>query len=188
MRSSTGTSLPSVAASASTCAADVRHRARRPDARRAVPNPEATRRRRPDHTWRGSAGRCDWGRGRLRTPGRVQTVELLAAERMLPAIDFVFSRARRDQAVEQCLGAGLSPTNPGERAEIRAIVERSTAAARTPTRISTSSMMVLARRHRGRLRGPPRAHVPPMKEAVEEAFRNWARQGRLPRPRPSASG
>ena len=40
---------------------------------------------------------------------------LLAAEGMLPAICFVFSRKGCDQAVEQCLAAGLRLTEPGER-------------------------------------------------------------------------
>ncbi len=88
---------------------------------------------------------------------------------MLPAIDFVFSRAGCDQAVEQCLGAGLSLTNPGERAEIRAIVERKTAA------LTDEDLDVLdyGRWLAGIEAGFAAHHagmVPPMKEAVEEAF------------------
>ncbi len=97
-----------------------------------VPNPEAARldggRSTRGRAGRQGSGARDRGRGQLRTPGRVETVELLAAEGMLPAIDFVFSRAGCDQAVEQCLGAGLVLTDPAERAEIRAIVEQKTAA------------------------------------------------------------
>ena len=48
-------------------------------------------------------------------PSRVETVERLAAEGMLPAIYFMFSRSRCDQAVEQCLAAGLRLTDPAER-------------------------------------------------------------------------
>ena len=121
---------------------------------------------------RGSSGggrERDRGRGRLRTPGRVETVELLAAERMLPAIDFVFSRAGCDQAVEQCLGAGLDLTDPGERAEIRAIVERKTAGAHR-RRSRRARLRALARRHRGGFAAHHAGMVPPMKEAVEEAF------------------
>ena len=100
-----------------------------------VPNPEAARldgNRGPRgraangraNGGRASGGRA--GRGHLRTPGRVETVDLLGSERMLPAIAFVFSRAGCDQAVGQCLASGLCLTEPGESAEIRAIAERKT--------------------------------------------------------------
>ncbi len=88
------------------------------------PNPEAARldaRNARDPGWRGRP------RTRLRTPSRVETAELLAAESMLPAIAFIFSRKGCDQAVEQCLAAGLRLTEPGERAQIRAIADAKTA-------------------------------------------------------------
>ena len=137
------------------------------------PNPEAARLD-GGRTTRGRGGRQgsgprDRGRGQLRTPGRVETVELLAAEGMLPAIDFVFSRAGCDQAVEQCLGAGLVLTDPAERAEIRAIVEQKTAA------LTDEDLQVLdyGRWLAGIEAGFAAHHagmVPPMKEAVEDAF------------------
>jgi ATP-dependent RNA helicase HelY len=140
---------------------------------RPVPNPEAARldggRNPRGRGGRQGSGARDRGRGQLRTPGRVETVELLAAEGMLPAIDFVFSRAGCDQAVEQCLGAGLVLTDPGERAKIRAVVERKTAA------LGDDDLQVLdySRWLAGIEAGFAAHHagmVPPMKEAVEEAF------------------
>jgi ATP-dependent RNA helicase HelY len=130
------------------------------------PNPDATRldaRNARDPGWRGRP------RTRLRTPSRVETAELLAAESMLPAIAFVFSRKGCDQAVEQCLAAGLRLTEPGERAQIRAIADAKTAD------LADADLDVL--RYGEWLAGLEAgfaAHhagmVPPMKEAVEEAF------------------
>ena len=54
------------------------------------------------------------------TPRRVEVVERLDAEGLLPAITFVFSRAGCDAAVEQCQRSRLRLTTPAERAEIRA--------------------------------------------------------------------
>jgi ATP-dependent RNA helicase HelY len=129
------------------------------------PNPEASR-------LDGRPGRST-GRGRprtrLRTPQRVDVVELLADRRMLPAITFVFSRAGCDQAVQHCLSGGLRLTTSDERTAIRRIAEAHTDA------LSDDDLAVLrygewitgleagfAAHHAGM--------VPPMKEAVEEAF------------------
>jgi ATP-dependent RNA helicase HelY len=128
------------------------------------PNPEAGRLdARPGRPGRGRP------RARLRTPGRVETVERLADEAMLPAIEFVFSRAGCDQAVEQCVAAGLRLTGGDERDEIRHIAH-----ARTQM-LAASDLALLgydtwltgleagfAAHHAGM--------VPPMKEAVEAAF------------------
>jgi ATP-dependent RNA helicase HelY len=88
---------------------------------------------------------------------------------MLPAIVFVFSRAGCDQAVDQCVAAGLRLTTSTERREVRRIAERHTVA------LTDDDLDVLgydswlagleagfAAHHAGM--------VPPMKEAVEEAF------------------
>jgi ATP-dependent RNA helicase HelY len=64
---------------------------------------------------------------RFRTPRRVEVVERLAAEGLLPSITFVFSRAGCDDAARACLDAGVRLTEPAERAEIRAIAEERTA-------------------------------------------------------------
>ena len=58
------------------------------------------------------------------TPGRVDVLDRLEREGLLPAIVFVFSRAGCDAAVRQCLDAGVRLTTPAERDEIREIVEQ----------------------------------------------------------------
>jgi ATP-dependent RNA helicase HelY len=62
-------------------------------------------------------------RSRHRTPGRVELVERLSGEGLLPAIAFVFSRAGCAAAVQQCLDARLNLTTPEEQAEIGAVVD-----------------------------------------------------------------
>ena len=130
------------------------------------PNPEAAR-------LDSAGGRPTGGRGRpgrrLRTPRRVEITEVLSDRRMLPAITFVFSRAGCDQAVEQGVAGGLRLTTADERAEIRRIAEAHTDAL-TDEDLEvlrygewvTGLEAGLAAHHAGM--------VPPMKEAVEEAF------------------
>ena len=125
-------------------------------------------------------GRRPGGRGRprtrLRTPRRVEIVEVLSERQMLPAITFVFSRAGCDQAVQQCVSDGLRLTTAEERTEIRRIAEAHTDS------LSDDDLAVLrygewitgleagfAAHHAGM--------VPPMKEAVEEAFAGRPREG-----------
>ncbi|MCW2831807.1 MAG: helicase, partial [Aeromicrobium sp.] len=62
-------------------------------------------------------------RSRHRTPSRVELVERLDAEGLLPAICFVFSRAGCAAAVQQCLDARITLTTPEEQAEIAAVVD-----------------------------------------------------------------
>ena len=62
-------------------------------------------------------------RSRHRTPGRVELVEKLDAEGLLPAIVFVFSRAGCDAAVQQVMDARITLTSPDERAEILTAVD-----------------------------------------------------------------
>jgi ATP-dependent RNA helicase HelY len=90
-----------------------------------VVNPELVRlardeERRVEH--RGSDKRLR-GRGRNRgprVPWRSEVVERLERDGLLPAIYFLFSRAGCDEAVRQCLHAGLRLTSSDERREIRA--------------------------------------------------------------------
>ncbi len=108
-------------------------------------------------------------RTRLFTPGRVELVERLRAEHMLPAIFFIFSRNGCDQAVQQCLAGGPRLTSGAERAQIRDIVEAKTA------HIADDDLDVLGfGSWMAGLEAGYAAHhagmVPPMKEAVEEAF------------------
>ncbi|HET8866817.1 MAG TPA: DEAD/DEAH box helicase [Agrococcus sp.] len=57
---------------------------------------------------------------------RVELIEVLDEREMLPAIDFIFSRAGCDGAVRQVVDGGLRLTTPEDRAEIRAIVDERT--------------------------------------------------------------
>jgi ATP-dependent RNA helicase HelY len=130
------------------------------------PNPDVERLDRSTPRGPRTQGRA---RSRLRAPGRVETVELLAAEQLLPAIVFVFSRAGCEQGVEQCRAAGLRLTTTDEARAIRAIAEAHT------DMLADDDLDVLgygpwlvgleaglAAHHAGM--------VPAMKEAVEEAF------------------
>jgi ATP-dependent RNA helicase HelY len=67
-------------------------------------------------------------RSRFFTPRRVETIERLASEDLLPAIYFIFSRNGCDEAARQCFDAGLRLTEPEERLRIRELAEQRTAA------------------------------------------------------------
>ncbi|HEV3365670.1 MAG TPA: DEAD/DEAH box helicase [Acidimicrobiia bacterium] len=132
------------------------------------PNPEASRLDSRSSRRGGPAVRGR-PRGRLFTPRRIETVERLDDERMLPAIYFIFSRAGCDQAVDACLAAGMRLTDPEERGQIRQIAER-----RLET-LSDADLELLGYSNwMAGLEAGFAAHhagmVPPMKEAVEEAF------------------
>jgi len=73
------------------------------------------------HGWQGGARHR--ARRRLFTPRRVEVVERLEQERMLPAIYFIFSRNACDDAAKACLDAGLRLTTGPERDRIREIVD-----------------------------------------------------------------
>jgi ATP-dependent RNA helicase HelY len=108
-------------------------------------------------------------RGKLYTPWRSEVVERLWDEQMLPAIDFVFSRAGCDAAVQQCVAGGLRLTSSAERTQLRQIADDHTAA------LSDDELDVLGYDEwlNGMEAGFAAHHaglVPPMKEAVEEAF------------------
>src|SRR4029079_12011710 len=108
-------------------------------------------------------------RGRLTTPWREEVVDRLADERMLPAITFVFSRAGCDAAVEQCVASGLRLTTSEDAREIQRIAEAHTAGLDVDDLEALGYDAWLG----GLLAGFAAHHagmVPPMKEAVEEAF------------------
>src|SRR4029079_2138528 len=107
--------------------------------------------------------------GRLYTPWREEVVERLADERMLPAIVFVFSPGGCDAAVEQCGASGLRLTTSEEAREIQRIAEAHTAGLDADDLDALGYDAWLG----GLMAGFAAHHagmVPPMKEAVEEAF------------------
>ncbi len=106
---------------------------------------------------------------RFRAPRRPDVIERLDAAGLLPAITFIFSRAGCDDAVLQCLNAGLRLTTPQESAEITALVQERTAD------IPDEDLPVLGYGDwlSGLQRGIAAHHagmLPTFKEVVEELF------------------
>jgi ATP-dependent RNA helicase HelY len=144
----------------------------RPDGE-VVPNPrgrEFDRRRRRGAERPGRGGRRV-AEKRARAPLRVDVVDRLDQEKMLPAIYFIFSRRGCDEAVRQCLRDHLRLTSPSERSDILARARERTAD------LSPDELDVLG--HDTWLEGLGRgiaAHhagmIPAFKETVEELFRN----------------
>jgi ATP-dependent RNA helicase HelY len=104
-----------------------------------------------------------------RPPSRVDVVERLDREGLLPAITFIFSRAGCDAAVAQCLRAGLRLNGSDEAAEVRSVAEQRTAD------IPDEDLQVLGYYEwlDGLQRGVAAHHaglVPTFKETVEELF------------------
>jgi len=65
-------------------------------------------------------------RSRFFTPRRIDTIERLAADDLLPAIYFIFSRNGCEEAARQCFDAGLRLTTAEERVRIRQLAEART--------------------------------------------------------------
>ncbi|GAA1990744.1 DEAD/DEAH box helicase [Nocardiopsis rhodophaea] len=80
----------------------------------------AHRRRHPQTRARGGPR----PRAKFAPPSRVQIIDELDREGLLPAITFIFSRAGCDDAVRQCMATGLSLTTEDEADEIREYAER----------------------------------------------------------------
>ena len=135
-----------------------------------LPNPEAVSldaRSRPRAT-SGKAGRPG-ARSPVYRPRRAELVERFSEEDLLPAIYFVFSRAGCDDAVRQCLEAGLRLTTPEERRAIRDVADDHVEA------LSDADLRVLGYGNfvEGLEAGFAAHHaglVPPFREAVEALF------------------
>ena len=108
-------------------------------------------------------------RRRFKTPSRIETVERLAQDSMLPAIYFIFSRAGCDAATHRLLDAGVRLTDVTERSAIRETAERRT------EHLGDDDLVVLGydRWLAGLEAGLAPHHagmVPAFKETVEELF------------------
>ncbi|WP_435526232.1 DEAD/DEAH box helicase [Microbacterium elymi] len=106
---------------------------------------------------------------RIERMDRPEVVELLARDRLLPAIFFIFSRVGCEAAVAQVRRAGVRLTSPEERREIRRVVEE-----RTRT-LEDEDLDVLGYwEWRDNLERGIAAHhaglLPAFKEVVEELF------------------
>jgi len=112
------------------------------------------------------------GRGRRRrfaTPRRLEVVETLEAEALLPAIYFIFSRAGCDQAAAAISSSSLELTSAAEKAKIGEIVERRV------EHLPREDLTVLGYEswREGLQRGVAAHHagiVPAFKETIEELF------------------
>jgi ATP-dependent RNA helicase HelY len=115
-------------------------------------------------------GRGRGGRPRgWRPSSRVDVLDRLDREGLLPAITFIFSRAGCDAAVRQCLDSGLRLNDPAEAAEVRTVAEERTAA------LAAEDLDVLGYFEwlDGLQRGVAAHHaglIPTFKETVEELF------------------
>jgi ATP-dependent RNA helicase HelY len=125
------------------------------------------------HSWRGRGrgrrGHHLGGSRRLATPGRLETVELLAERSMLPGIVFIFSRAQCDEAASTCLDAGVDLSGVEERERIRRIIDDrleglddDDLAALGVERFEAQLMAGVAAHHAGL--------IPAFKEIVERCF------------------
>ncbi|MEU5147042.1 DEAD/DEAH box helicase [Streptomyces yangpuensis] len=108
-------------------------------------------------------------RGRIWTPSRPEVIARLDNDGLLPAINFIFSRAGCEAAVQQCLFAGLRLNDEAARLKVRELVEARTAA------IPTEDLHVLGYYEwlEGLERGIAAHHagmLPTFKEVVEELF------------------
>ncbi len=137
------------------------------------PNPEGNRfdvesDRTRDRTRKGGRG---GGRPRRRwyTPNRLDVLDVLEADRLLPAIVFIFSRAGCDDAVRACLDAGVRLTTPEERGEIRRIAEEHLTSLTAADLEALKADRWLAGLEAG-IAAHHAGHVPPFKEAVEACF------------------
>jgi ATP-dependent RNA helicase HelY len=108
-------------------------------------------------------------RRRLYTPNRIDVVDLLEQQDMLPAIYFVFSRNGCDEAARAAVGAGLRLTTGPERDRIREIVAAHIEGLDDHDlgvlgygRFLAGLEVGIAAHHAGM--------VPPFKEAVEQCF------------------
>ena len=93
-----------------------------------VVNPELVRLARDEDRQDKSGPARHKGRPRRsrQTPWRSDVVSRLESDGLLPVIYFLFSRAGCDEAVRQCLHAGLRLTTPDERREIREVAMTAT--------------------------------------------------------------
>jgi superfamily II RNA helicase len=137
------------------------------------PNPEGER---FDIDTRGPTrhgGRQQRGRGRPRspwyTPNRLDVLDVLEDDELLPAIVFIFSRAACDDAVKGCLDAGVRLTTADEREQIRRIAEDHLTSLTDHDLDALDADRWLAGLEAG-VAAHHAGHVPPFKEAVEACF------------------
>ncbi|MFN8051240.1 MAG: DEAD/DEAH box helicase [Acidimicrobiales bacterium] len=117
----------------------------------------------------GKGGRPAERRRRFVTPRRVETIERLAEEDLLPVIYFIFSRNACDDAMAVTRDSGLRFTNAEERLRIRAIAEASVTALSDADLDVLGYDMWLAGLEQG-IAAHHAGLIPAFKEAVERCF------------------
>ena len=113
------------------------------------------------------------GRGRPRSrmfpPSRIDMVDMLREEDLLPAIYFIFSRNQCDESVNACYKAGVRLTTEIEREEIREIVDSRTTALSDDDLAALGFTMFCAQVESG-IAAHHAGMVPTFKEIVEALF------------------
>ncbi len=133
---------------------------------------EAAIRRRPRKDDKGKdrrQGRGAAGGRRLATPGRIDTVELLADKGLLPSIFFIFSRNQCDEAAKACVDAGIVLTDDHERTMIATIVDERLAGL-DPDDLDVLGYDRFVRQLDAGIAAHHAGMVPAMKEVVEACF------------------
>ena len=124
--------------------------------------------------WQNEKSAEKFGRGKQRfysrlTPSRIAVIDELDRQGLLPSITFVFSRSGCNEAVNECLTAGLRLTSKEEQLEIRGIVDQVFADAQ----IEELQALGYASWREGLERGVAAHHagmLPAFKEVVEQLF------------------
>ncbi len=136
----------------------------------ARPNPEAARLdEEAALSTRGDRKGGKQPRRRLFTPSRLEVVDLLERQGMLPAIFFIFSRNQCDEAARGLVTAGARLTTGADRERVREIIDARLGA------IDPADLAVLGySQFLAQLEAGVAAHhagmVPPFKEVVEACF------------------
>jgi len=105
----------------------------------------------------------------FRTPSRIDVVERLRDEDLLPAIHFIFSRNQCDEAAETCARAGFRFTSVEERRRIRDILDECTSGLDEDD-LRTLGIDAFADRLEAGIAAHHAGMIPPFKEAVESCF------------------
>ena len=109
------------------------------------------------------------GRRKLYTPTRLDVIDVLEHDEMLPAIYFIFSRNQCDEAARTALAAGLRLTTGDERDRIRAIVDARLGSMEAADLAVLGYSQFLAQLEAG-IAAHHAGMVPPFKEVVEACF------------------
>lgn len=118
---------------------------------------------------RGKGAKGTQAKRHLHTPGRLEVIDVLEHEELLPAIYFIFSRNQCDEAARSTVAAGVRLTSGSERDRIREIID-----ARLGS-LDPADLAVLGYgQFLAQLEAGVAAHhagmVPPFKEVVEACF------------------